>query len=216
MLFSSFPSLTFPRFQQGTPSLPLPPLPCVHVLSPFADIKPSNLLVNTRGQVKIGDLGVSGQKEHTFSTCHSMIGTVTYMSPERIAALAYKFDSDIWSFGLTVLECCTGQYPYCPRKTAQQQPATAAGRARPATPSTMGDSTVLELMERIVSEPAPEAPASTSPAFRAFIASCLQKLPRDRPTASALLSHEWITKNTAQGASVAAWVRSVTKHDFVY
>jgi mitogen-activated protein kinase kinase 1 len=42
------------------------------------------------------------------------VGTVTYMSPERIKGDEYSFDSDIWSLGLTLVECALGRYPYPP------------------------------------------------------------------------------------------------------
>lgn len=35
-----------------------------------------------------------------------------YMSPERFFGLAYSFNTDIWSLGLTICECALGTYPY--------------------------------------------------------------------------------------------------------
>ncbi len=46
------------------------------------------------------------------SQCHTFLGTVTYMSPERINGEPYSFPADIWALGLTLLECATGRYPY--------------------------------------------------------------------------------------------------------
>jgi serine/threonine protein kinase len=34
------------------------------------------------------------------------------MSPERIAGLQYHFNSDIWSFGITLVELLLGCFPY--------------------------------------------------------------------------------------------------------
>jgi serine/threonine protein kinase len=34
------------------------------------------------------------------------------MSPERISNEAYSFPADLWSLGLALIECATGQYPY--------------------------------------------------------------------------------------------------------
>ena len=34
------------------------------------------------------------------------------MSPERFGSEPYSFPSDIWSFGLTMIEAATGEYPY--------------------------------------------------------------------------------------------------------
>jgi len=48
------------------------------------------------------------------SQAASWVGTVTYMSPERIRGATYSFSSDIWSLGLTLLEAATGRFPYPP------------------------------------------------------------------------------------------------------
>lgn len=44
--------------------------------------------------------------------CATFVGTVTYMSPERIRNETYSFAADIWSLGLTILECGSGKFPY--------------------------------------------------------------------------------------------------------
>jgi len=77
------------------------------------DIKPANLLVNLKGDVKITDFGVTAGLHDSVSTCTTFVGTVTYMSPERIRNSSYSYAADIWSLGLTVLEFATGRFPYC-------------------------------------------------------------------------------------------------------
>lgn len=88
------------------------------------DVKPTNILVNTRGQVKICDFGVSGNL--VASIARTNIGCQSYMAPERISGGGvaqaganpgggtYSVQSDIWSLGLTIIECAMGQYPYPP------------------------------------------------------------------------------------------------------
>lgn len=87
------------------------------------DVKPTNILVNSRGQVKICDFGVSGNL--VASIAKTNIGCQSYMAPERIssggtasagaaATGTYSVQSDIWSLGLTVIECALGRYPYPP------------------------------------------------------------------------------------------------------
>lgn len=86
------------------------------------DVKPTNILVNTRGQVKICDFGVSGNL--VASIAKTNIGCQSYMAPERIsgggmsavgtAGGTYSVQSDIWSLGLTIIECAMGKYPYPP------------------------------------------------------------------------------------------------------
>ena len=86
------------------------------------DVKPTNILVNTRGQIKICDFGVSGNL--VASIAKTNIGCQSYMAPERISSGGmaqagavggtYSVQSDIWSLGLTIIECALGRYPYPP------------------------------------------------------------------------------------------------------
>lgn len=86
------------------------------------DVKPTNILANTRGQVKICDFGVSGNL--VASIAKTNIGCQSYMAPERIAGGGmasagsndgtYSVQSDVWSLGLTIIECAMGKYPYPP------------------------------------------------------------------------------------------------------
>jgi mitogen-activated protein kinase kinase len=88
------------------------------------DVKPTNILVNTRGQIKICDFGVSGNL--VASIARTNIGCQSYMAPERISSGGqaqagagmpsgtYSVQSDIWSLGLTIIECAMGRYPYPP------------------------------------------------------------------------------------------------------
>ncbi|GIL62733.1 hypothetical protein Vafri_16916 [Volvox africanus] len=139
------------------------------------DIKPSNLLLNGKGEVKISDFGVSGQLASSVSNCLSWVGTVTYMSPERIKGDSYSFDSDLWSLGLTLLECALGRFPYPPP----------------------GESGVnlgfWELLEYIVIEPAPTLPADQfSSELVDFVGQCLQKDAKARPSVTSLAQHPFL------------------------
>ncbi|KAL0966419.1 hypothetical protein UPYG_G00295100 [Umbra pygmaea] len=62
------------------------------------DVKPSNILVNSRGEIKLCDFGVSGQLID--SMANSFVGTRSYMSPERLQGTHYSVQSDVWSMGL--------------------------------------------------------------------------------------------------------------------
>lgn len=87
------------------------------------DVKPTNILVNSKGQIKICDFGVSGNLVASFAKTN--IGCQSYMAPERIAGGGmqqsgassggtYSVQSDIWSLGLSTIECAMGRYPYPP------------------------------------------------------------------------------------------------------
>ena len=76
------------------------------------DVKPSNILVNSQGEIKICDFGVSGQLID--SMANSFVGTRSYMSPERLQGSQYSVASDLWSLGLSLLEMALGCYPIPP------------------------------------------------------------------------------------------------------
>uniref|UniRef100_A0A8C5B3P6 Dual specificity mitogen-activated protein kinase kinase 2 n=1 Tax=Gadus morhua TaxID=8049 RepID=A0A8C5B3P6_GADMO len=76
------------------------------------DVKPSNILVNSRGEIKLCDFGVSGQLID--SMANSFVGTRSYMSPERLQGTHYSVQSDVWSMGLSLVELSIGRYPIPP------------------------------------------------------------------------------------------------------
>ncbi|XP_042052710.1 mitogen-activated protein kinase kinase 2-like [Salvia splendens] len=153
------------------------------------DMKPSNLLINHRGEVKITDFGVSAMLNSTSSVADTFTGTYMYMSPERIRAGPYGFKSDIWSLGLVLLECATGKFPFSP-----PQP---------------GGWAFYDLMNAIVDQPAPYASSDVfSTEFCSFISSCVQKDPKDRLSANELMAHPFITMYDELGVDLALYLTS--------
>eukprot|EP00271_Cylindrocystis_brebissonii_P006341 TRINITY_DN1907_c0_g1_i3.p1 TRINITY_DN1907_c0_g1~~TRINITY_DN1907_c0_g1_i3.p1 ORF type:complete len:353 (+),score=59.99 TRINITY_DN1907_c0_g1_i3:770-1828(+) len=149
------------------------------------DIKPSNILLSRRGEVKITDFGVSTVLTSTLDVGNTFVGTYTYMSPERISpsGFGHSYNSDTWSLGLTLLECAIGFFPYLPPKES-------------------GWSNFYELLNTVVETPAPGAnPDHFSPEFCSFIADCLQKDPKSRPTAAECLAHPFIRRYAGHSLS---------------
>ncbi|TKY72829.1 Mitogen-activated protein kinase kinase 2 [Spatholobus suberectus] len=154
------------------------------------DLKPSNLLINHRGEVKITDFGVSAILENTSGQANTVIGTYSYMSPERIIGNqdGYNYKSDIWSLGLILLTCATGRFPYTPPDQRE------------------GWENIFQLIEAIVEKPSPSAPSDDfSPEFCSFISACLQKNPGDRPSARDLINHPFINMHEDLNVDLSAY-----------
>jgi serine/threonine protein kinase len=61
---------------------------------------------------QVTDFGVSAELQNSIAMCGTFVGTFKYMSPERMRSEKYSYASDMWSLGLVLMECATGQYPY--------------------------------------------------------------------------------------------------------
>jgi serine/threonine-protein kinase len=78
------------------------------------DIKPSNLLVNSQGVIKILDLGLARLTgpAQTVSGDEQVLGTVDYMAPEQALGAAFDHRVDIYSLGCTLHFLLTGKPPF--------------------------------------------------------------------------------------------------------
>ena len=127
------------------------------------DIKPSNVLLTQRSgdrafRPKLADFGIATIADSTRLTMPgTLIGTAAYLAPEQLRDSTPAAAADIYSLGLVVLECLTGE------------------RAFPGTPAE-------SMSARMFSNPV--MPQSVPVALRKLIADMTARNPEDRPTAA--------------------------------
>ncbi|MEO8458969.1 MAG: protein kinase [Dokdonella sp.] len=79
------------------------------------DIKPGNLMINTRGSVKIADFGIAlfnQDLSKKLTTTGEFVGTPGYLSPEVCLGKPVDQRSDIFSLGIVLFEMLTGRMPF--------------------------------------------------------------------------------------------------------
>ena len=84
------------------------------------DLKPGNILLSPRGQVKVLDFGIASllvaEEATTITgsrTGPTMVyGTLAYMSPEQLLGASVDLRSDLFAFGVVLYELATGRLPY--------------------------------------------------------------------------------------------------------
>uniref|UniRef100_A0A671TKH5 mitogen-activated protein kinase kinase n=1 Tax=Sparus aurata TaxID=8175 RepID=A0A671TKH5_SPAAU len=146
------------------------------------DVKPSNMLVNTRGQVKLCDFGVSTQLVNSIAKTY--VGTNAYMAPERISGEQYGIHADVWSVGISFMELALGMFPYPQVRIL----------------------TVFNLYLRL-NDPPVLPVGQFSEKFVHFITQCMRRQPKERPAPNNLMDHSFIIQfNDGNAEVVSMWV----------
>jgi len=153
------------------------------------DVKPSNILINRKGCVKMCDFGISGYLVDSVAKTIDA-GCKPYMAPERIDPKGdlsnYDIRSDVWSFGISMIEISTGEYPYKMWKTPFEQ------------------------LRQVVQEDPPKLPANKfTPEYEDFINRSLRKEVEERATYPELLRHPFLTYHENVNTDISGFVAEV-------
>ncbi|XP_071848340.1 serine/threonine-protein kinase TAO1-like isoform X2 [Apostichopus japonicus] len=134
------------------------------------DIKAGNILLEDNGTVKLGDFGSAS----LVSPANSFVGTPYWMAPEVILAMdegQYDGKVDIWSLGITCVEL------------AERKPPLFNMNAMSA------------LYHIAQNDPPSLTTTDWSDEFLSFVNVCLAKEATDRPSATELLQHPFLTRD---------------------
>ena len=133
------------------------------------DLKGDNLLVDTKGNLKLADFGTARELA---SQATSVAGTSYFMAPEVIRGTGHGLEADVWSCGCCIVEMLTGKPPF---SHLNNQYAVMMHVADSASE-----------LEAI--------PKNISSSCKSFLERCFVRLPQKRATVLELLEHEWILR----------------------
>jgi len=134
------------------------------------DIKPANLMVNDRGEMKLGDFGIGRTVADTVNrVTRNSAGTPPFMSPQQTMGEKSSPADDIYSIGATIYDLLTGDPPFF-RGSIREQ---TLGKVPPS---------MTERRQELgrVGRPIP-------PEWEKAVAACLAKEPAGRPASAQVL-----------------------------
>ena len=124
------------------------------------DIKPGNIMLNPRGEVKVTDFGIARvtTTADTVAQTAAILGTASYLSPEQAQGQPVDARSDLYSLGCVVYEMVTGRPPF------------------------LGDSPVAVASKQVLEQPVPPSKLNSdvTPDLDAVILRALAKNPANR------------------------------------
>ncbi len=130
------------------------------------DLKAENILINSRGDAKISDLGIAKSQDFNATLTEHVAGSYSSMSPEQAMGEELDFRSDLFSFGIMAYQLLCNAHPF-------------------------GDTdNKLQLMQRIISHPA-ISPSKHNPSLTNDISELLGQLLSKNPASRPANTH-WL------------------------
>lgn len=146
------------------------------------DLKPQNILMDKRGNIKIADFGIAvALNQSSITQTNSVMGSVHYMSPEQTRGGLVTKQSDIYSLGIILYELITGTVPF----NGDTPVSIALKHAQEPIPSIRKkDRSVPQALENVVLKATAKDPRDRYPsaqAMKADLDSSLDPARADEP-----------------------------------
>ena len=139
------------------------PLRIVH-----RNVSPSNVLLSSRGEVKLTDFGIAQARDRSHETqARPVEGKLAYMSPEQIRAEPLDGRSDLFSVGVVLFELLAGTHPFDDESDAATMWSIVSGQRKPLRQLRSGlPSAVYELVDALLATDRDRRPENAEAALR--------------------------------------------------
>lgn len=166
-----------------------------HIL--HRDVKTGNILLSRKlCRAKLSDFGLARDLKEdvhnegrTDSVTKTFVGTLNYMSPERLNGQEYTYASDIWALGISLVECVLGRCPFDKMKG------------------------FFEVFYAAESPLAEQVRGQVSNRLYDLIRLMTDRDPRNRPTARELLQHDFIQAGRHNVNTLRKWLDEIPRLD---
>ena len=136
------------------------------------DIKPGNIFLNEKLEIKIGDFGLAAKLEFEGERKRTICGTPNYIAPEILEGRAgHSYEVDIWSIGILIYSMLYGRAPF-----------------------ETHDVKLTYKRIKMLSYHFPEG-LNSSPEAKDLISRILVLNPLERPSIDEIMNHDFFTKN---------------------
>ncbi len=147
------------------------------------DVKPANLLLNERGEVRVADFGIaSAAGLESLTLTGTVLGTAGYLSPEQAAGERAGPASDLYALGVVAYELFSGRRPF----ESDSPAAEAAAHVNAPVPSISEERPGLPReLDRVFQRALAKGPRARFGSAREFVAELRGALSRTAGTTAA-------------------------------